>query len=77
MCAQLWTSFELEVGVLSSFANSRVRLTILFLRYHAVQEFNKGVYDYIIATDEAGAYNEQDEDEDEDGVEEEEEECKS
>jgi len=24
----------------------------LFLRYHIVQEFNKGVYDYIIATDE-------------------------
>ncbi|KAF8661358.1 hypothetical protein AX16_001453 [Volvariella volvacea WC 439] len=29
-------------------------------RYHAVQEFNKGVYDYIIATDESGAYTEQD-----------------
>jgi ATP-dependent RNA helicase DDX56/DBP9 len=24
-------------------------------RYHTVQEFNKGVYDYIIATDETGA----------------------
>jgi ATP-dependent RNA helicase DDX56/DBP9 len=24
-------------------------------RYHTVQEFNKGVYDYIIATDESGA----------------------
>lgn len=24
-------------------------------RYHVVQEFNKGVYDYIIATDESGA----------------------
>jgi hypothetical protein len=23
-------------------------------RYHVVQEFNKGVYDYIIATDEGG-----------------------
>ena len=23
-------------------------------RYHTVQEFNKGVYDYIIATDESG-----------------------
>lgn len=23
-------------------------------RYHVVQEFNKGVYDYIIATDESG-----------------------
>jgi len=24
------------------------------IRYHVVQEFNKGVYDYIIATDESG-----------------------
>lgn len=31
-------------------------------RYHVVQEFNKGVYDYIIATDEGG--NEQDDEED-------------
>lgn len=36
-------------------------------RYHVVQEFNKGVYDYIIATDESGAHGEPDEvDEDED-----------
>jgi hypothetical protein len=27
-------------------------------RYHVVQEFNKGVYDYIIATDETGGYDE-------------------
>ncbi|KAF8920015.1 P-loop containing nucleoside triphosphate hydrolase protein [Mucidula mucida] len=33
-------------------------------RYHAVQEFNKGVYDYIIATDESGGL-ENDEEEDE------------
>lgn len=32
-------------------------------RYHVVQEFNKGVYDYIIATDEAGARAEYDTDE--------------
>lgn len=25
---------------------------ISFCRFHTVQEFNKGVYDYIIATDE-------------------------
>jgi len=31
-------------------------------RYHTVQEFNKGVYDYIIATDESGARGEQDSD---------------
>lgn len=42
-----------------------------------MQEFNKGVYDYIIATDEVGAYNEQDtDDEEEDDAEEDEEECK-
>ena len=29
-------------------------------RYHTVQEFNKGVYNYIIATDESGARGEQD-----------------
>ncbi|KAH7922319.1 DEAD-domain-containing protein [Leucogyrophana mollusca] len=33
-------------------------------RYHTVQEFNKGVYDYIIATDESGARAEQDSDDD-------------
>ncbi|KAG2150290.1 DEAD-domain-containing protein [Suillus bovinus] len=31
-------------------------------RYHTVQEFNKGVYDYIIATDEQGARTEADSD---------------
>jgi len=44
-----------------------------------VQEFNKGVYDYIIATDESGAGQEcdgEDEQEEEEGGEEEnEEEC--
>ena len=42
----------------------------LACRYHVVQEFNKGVYDYIIATDESGAnseHDEEDEDEDEEG----------
>ncbi len=28
--------------------------TLIWDRYHAVQEFNKGVYDYIIAADEGG-----------------------
>lgn len=28
-------------------------------RYHTIQEFNKGVYDYIIATDESGGTNEE------------------
>ncbi|KIK44666.1 hypothetical protein CY34DRAFT_802429 [Suillus luteus UH-Slu-Lm8-n1] len=39
-------------------------------RYHTVQEFNKGVYDYIIATDENGAHTEADSDDEpeEDGL---------
>ncbi|KAG2039862.1 P-loop containing nucleoside triphosphate hydrolase protein [Suillus americanus] len=39
-------------------------------RYHTVQEFNKGVYDYIIATDENGAHAEADSDDEpeEDGL---------
>jgi ATP-dependent RNA helicase DDX56/DBP9 len=35
---------------------------IIIGRYHTVQEFNKGVYEYIIATDESGAHGEQDSD---------------
>jgi ATP-dependent RNA helicase DDX56/DBP9 len=31
------------------------------VRYHVVQEFNKGVYDYIVATDESGGRGEEDE----------------
>ncbi|KAF8074906.1 P-loop containing nucleoside triphosphate hydrolase protein [Lyophyllum atratum] len=34
-------------------------------RYHTVQEFNKGVYDYIIATDESGAVEQDSDEEDE------------
>ena len=60
---------------------SRILLIFLTYRYHVVQEFNKGVYDYIIATDESGTHGEHDEDEDEneDGEteEQEQEECKS
>lgn len=48
-------------------------LTSLYIRYHTVQEFNKGVYDYIIATDEGGVGEE----DGEDGAEEGEEECES
>ncbi|KAK0467369.1 P-loop containing nucleoside triphosphate hydrolase protein [Desarmillaria tabescens] len=50
-------------------------------RYHTVQEFNKGVYDYIIATDESGTHgadqdseDDGDDDDDDDDDEEEEEE---
>ncbi|KAJ8694676.1 ATP-dependent DNA/RNA helicase [Pleurotus ostreatus] len=38
-------------------------------RYHVVQEFNKGVYDYIIATDESGAQTEADTDDEVDATE--------
>lgn len=43
----------------------------LAVRYHTVQEFNKGVYDYIIATDESSGKAEKDSDneqEDEEGL---------
>ena len=42
-------------------------------RYHTVQEFNKGVYDYIIASDESAATAEHDIDDE--GEESEKEEC--
>jgi hypothetical protein len=45
------------------------------LRYHVVQEFNKGVYDYIIATDESGARAEYDTEEEAEEEEEVVEEC--
>ena len=45
-------------------------------RYHVVQEFNKGVYDYIIATDESGAKEfDTDDEEDDTDPEDEDEEC--
>jgi ATP-dependent RNA helicase DDX56/DBP9 len=49
-----------------------VRVSILLglndSRYHVVQEFNKGIYDYIIATDESGGRGEGDENENEEPV---------
>lgn len=44
-------------------------------RYHVVQEFNKGVYDYIIATDESGAQTEADTDDEVEATEDPEPEC--
>ena len=38
-------------------------------RYHTVQEFNKGVYDYIIASDESSGRAEQDSEDEEDTTE--------
>ena len=46
-----------------------------FSRYHVVQEFNKGVYDYIIASDESVGKTEQDEEEEEEEVADGEDEC--
>jgi hypothetical protein len=55
LCVKLRVTSEFEVCApyLTKAASLRRN------RYHVVQEFNKGVYDYIIATDEGG--NEQDE----------------
>ena len=53
----------------------RVKATFVFgytqipLRVHIVQEFNKGVYDYIIATDESSGTIEVDSDIESDGEE--------
>ena len=51
LCIKLGVTFKLEVHAnwfdVTSDANMEDR-------YHAVQEFNKGVYDYIIAADEGG-----------------------
>ncbi|KAJ3771727.1 ATP-dependent RNA helicase dbp9 [Lentinula raphanica] len=52
-----------QFSIRSCVLNSELPLN---MRYHTVQEFNKGVYDYIIATDESGL-RENDEDEDDDG----------
>jgi ATP-dependent RNA helicase DDX56/DBP9 len=38
-------------------------------RYHIVQEFNKGIYDYIIATDESDLKGEQDTDDEDEEME--------
>ena len=55
-----------ELGITPQF---KVRLRVRELdvslnprRYHTVQEFNKGVYDYIIASDESAATTERDAD---------------
>lgn len=52
--SQLRTSIELEVICHEVYVTSLIEN----YRYHTVQEFNKGVYDYIIATDESGAHEE-------------------
>lgn len=55
-----------KFGIKSGVLNSELPFNS---RYHAVQEFNRGVFDYLIATDESGL-----EGHDRDGVEDEDEE---
>ncbi|KAH9931971.1 P-loop containing nucleoside triphosphate hydrolase protein [Fomitopsis serialis] len=51
-----------QFGIKSCVLNSELPLNS---RYHVVQEFNKGVYDYIIASDESARQSEQDSDDEE------------
>ncbi|RUS29712.1 hypothetical protein BC938DRAFT_480340 [Jimgerdemannia flammicorona] len=55
-CYRLKLYFE-QFGIKSCVLNSELPLNS---RYHIVQEFNKGIYDYIIATDEGEIKGEQD-----------------
>ncbi|KIK63377.1 hypothetical protein GYMLUDRAFT_72075 [Collybiopsis luxurians FD-317 M1] len=58
-----------QFGIKSCVLNSELPVNS---RYHTVQEFNKGVYNYIIATDESGTKEDDDEEDDEDDDKEEE-----
>ncbi|KZT71995.1 DEAD-domain-containing protein [Daedalea quercina L-15889] len=53
-----------QFGINSCVLNSELPLNS---RYHVVQEFNKGVYDYIIASDESAGRTEQDSDDEGEG----------
>ncbi|KAJ3833102.1 P-loop containing nucleoside triphosphate hydrolase protein [Lentinula raphanica] len=53
-----------QFSIRSCVLNSELPLN---MRYHTVQEFNKGVYDYIIATDESGLRENDDDNADDDG----------
>jgi ATP-dependent RNA helicase DDX56/DBP9 len=55
LCSEQGVAHQFQVR---SFVHSLENLLILN-RYHTIQEFNKGVYDYIIATDEGGGANEE------------------
>lgn len=57
-----------QFGIRSCVVNEGLPLNS---RYHIVEEFNKGVYDYIIATDEADLGGDDDESESEEEAEEE------
>jgi ATP-dependent RNA helicase DDX56/DBP9 len=45
------------------YSSNAIAVLILVFRYHIVQEFNKGIFDYLIATDEN--FHEDDDDDDE------------
>ncbi|RUS20464.1 P-loop containing nucleoside triphosphate hydrolase protein [Endogone sp. FLAS-F59071] len=66
-CYRLKLYFE-QFGIKSCVLNSELPLNS---RYHIVQEFNKGVYDYIIATDEGEMKGEQDSSDEEEELEDE------
>lgn len=61
LCAQFGATSELKVRSIARIDSSISAHSQS--RYHVVQEFNKGVYDYIIASDENAGRGEQDEDE--------------
>ena len=71
LCFELGTAPQFKVG-----SNSGGFYTCLNpRRYHTVQEFNKGVYEYIIASDESAATAERDTDNEVEEVEKEERAC--
>ena len=74
LCSEFRTPAKLEVW-LSAFPLVFIAYLTCFSRYHVVQEFNKGVYDYIIASDESVGKTEQDEEEEEEEVADGEDEC--
>jgi hypothetical protein len=69
-------NLRFELGITPQFKVGSESGTLAFClntrRYHTVQEFNKGVYDYIIASDESAATAEHDTDDEVEEVEQEE-----
>lgn len=48
------TAVQLSVRRFLALLAASAALIVPLCRYHAVQEFNRGVFDYLIATDESG-----------------------
>lgn len=65
LCPQFRIAFELQASthLPIRFAADDLTIGTYDCRYHTVQEFNKGVYDYIIASDESAGKGEHDEEE--------------